>query len=862
MGCSSSKNAKAAEGITSPASLGTVTTENARGGGGGRGGRGAPKKSASQDSSGLNDTTYDDFGALVMSRIRPDQPERLYKLLARAQPQISSTHPQATSNDRRVLYQKILEHIEQEPAAAQWTNPTTGSTPLHMACRLVDVDTLNVQHKGNNPPSLLFPLLLRIIDTLMASYAGALRQVDVAQNIPLHYAIAPSTHFNPYGSNDADHVEKIENAAMEDKNDKENKLQQDTTSSSSPPQQQQQQQQEDASTTTESSTTGTPSSKSFLTKYNWKQRALLVQHLMAADQEAAIHYLSRNDLLFESGDATGGCTPLYRALQTIPDDFDTMAPTVDYIAVLHTAYPYNAGNGNASDGDKPLSLLYRRFTRQFDISEQFFAGDNSRPQVVQHRQRYKTAAGNTWKLIELLLKPTNLASPTSPWGIVHCAVQVETPPDLLRYIVETNAQDLTRVDPQGNLPLHYAAAIKPPTTSPTRRGGGEGNGIEGTQQHYPAFYNKYVMDELLYKFPEAAGMADAKGQFPLTLAVTSGKQWIGGGIKSLYDAYPDALQQLQLDAHPTLLRALSMGDDEEQANTTVTNSRTASTQGGADEDESMNADGGGGKDENDEPVDLDDDVNDDDDDDDDDGKEDSKDDQQIKANGKKLRGVVKDEQHDAIMLVQQPNVTVEEVTTSMWAHEEDAGVQMLGCVAISNMLRHQPPVEVLRIALTGTASVVNAMKAHPNELIVQEKACLALQGLASADGHREVSMVASGAVAAIVGAMQAHVGDAGVQEQACRAVAAIVKQGGADRATVVASVSGVTAILNALAAHAHVVGVQVAGLQALEAMTQFPNANLPELPRAQTEPLLMSAQETFPEECSTMVEELVGRMST
>jgi hypothetical protein len=34
------------------------------------------------------------------------------------------------------------------------------------------------------------------------------------------------------------------------------------------------------------------------------------------------------------------------------------------------------------------------------------------------------------------------------------------------------------------------------------------------------------------------------GYFPVTLAVKSGKQWIGGGIKKMYDAYPDALDQV------------------------------------------------------------------------------------------------------------------------------------------------------------------------------------------------------------------------------------------------------------------------------------------------------------------------------
>lgn len=700
--------------------------------------QGTPRE-AMKSTRGSSSRQWSNEQTLLSSKIRADQPERLYHLLAKA----------LDSENRIVLYETILEHLQQEPSASQWKNPNTGSTPLHLACRLVDAETISWSNTSTS--STTFDRLVRIVEKLLASHGDALGQMDASQNIPLHYAIAPTTHFNPYGGGKSNY--------------------------SKPSQEQ----------------------------HDWKKRAVILERILNADRVTAQSYLERNNVIYESGDATGGCTPLYRCLQSLSDDFSPAAPTVEYIALLHTTYPQNAGKGNASDGDKPLSLLYRRFTRQFDISEQFFAGDNSRPEVVEHRQRYKTAAGNTWKLIELLLKPTNLATPTSPWGIVHCAVQVETPPDLLRYIVETNAQDLTRVDPDGNLPLHYAAARPPPP--------------RGEASHFPAFYTKYVMDELLYKFPEAAGMADAKGRFPLTLAVTAGKQWIGGGIKSLYDAYPDALKQLQLDEHPTLIRALSMGAD-------------------ADED--------------DEEI-----------------KEDSKE-EHLQSNGddtstleEKLKGVVKDEPHDAIMLVQQPHATIEEVTTSMWAHEEDAGVQMLGCVAIAKMMQDQAPVDILRIALTATASVVNAMKAHPNELIVQEKACKALQGLATADGHREVSMVASGAVAAAVGAMQAHVGDAGVQEQACLAVAFIVQQGGPDRATVVASVSGVTAILNALAAHSQVEAVQVAGLEALSAMTKHSlGANLPELPQAQTEPLLMAAQESFPESCGALVNGLLDVMGS
>ena len=659
-----------------------------------------------------------DNDSVITATISPEKPERLYRLVVKAQKTVDV-------KERSEVLNEILEHTKTEPKAASYCNPNTKSTPLHMACRLLD--TCSSSDKSEQA------LLSSVIDSLIQLNKTALEQADAGGHVPLHYAIAPSTHFQ--GKKNANSNNNV---------------------------------------------------------FNWKFRASILRKILEADPDAATKYLSRHDIKFESGDATGGCTPLYRVLQTLQDDFEASGSTVEYAAIVQQAYSLNAGVGNKSDGDKPLALLYRRFTRQFDISEKFFSGDNSRPEVVQHRKLYKTAAGNTWKIIELLLRPPNN---DTAWGIVHRAVQVETPPDLLRYIVETNAQDLTRVDKDGNLPLHHAAKSKPPLPQQERH------------KQFPAFYTKYVVDELLYKFPEAASMKDGNGQYPLTLAIQSGKQWIGGGLKSLYDAFPDALQQIDLEKHHDLRKVLSiMGeetDDQEQ------------------QAEENAADG-----------------------------------------VPKNKGIIKDEHHDAIMLVQQPNVDVSEVVTSMWAHEEDAGVQMLGCVAIAKMSQETGDSEIMRIALSAVAAVVNAMKAHPNEMIVQEKACLALKNLAKADGHREVSMVASGAVAAIVGAMQAHVGDPGVQEEACRAISAVVNHGGADRATVVASVSGVTAILNAIAAHPKSKGVQIGGVEALEALTQYSDANMPDLPRSQTEPLLEIAKNTFPEECADICETILNRMST
>jgi ankyrin repeat protein len=692
MGCNASKTVEAST-ATSKAPIKSATSN--------------PKKHESPESPRGDQST-------ISNTIDPSKPERLYKMLVKAQ-KVQDVH------QRENLLQKVLQHCQEEPQAAIYQNPTTKSTPLHMAVRLLD---------SNNAKS---ETLFQVIRALIAINQQALQYPDAGGNVPLHYAVAPSTHFQ-------DHPER-----------------------------------------------------------DWKSRAVILRHIIDTDFGAAQEYLMKNSVIFESGDATGGCTPLYRVLQTLEDDFDPMGPTLDYTAVVQAAYPKNTGVGNASDGDKPLALLYRRFTRQFDISEKFFPGDNSLPEVVQHRKKYKAAAGNTWKIIELLLRPpTN----DTQWGIVHRAVRVETPPDLLRYIVETNAQDLTRVDKDGNLPLHHAAKSKSLPKA-----------LEEDQAHrqFPAFYTKYVVDELLYKFPEAASMPDANGNFPLTLAIQSGKQWIGGGIKSLYDAYPDAINQIDLQEHQSLKRALSMAEEERE-----------NEEDGEEDGDDMGS-----------PSSLD------------------------------AHGIIKDEHHDAIMLVQQPDVDISEVVTSMWAHEEDAGVQMLGCVAISKMAaKTTDSADIMQIALSAVAAVVNAMKAHPNEMIVQEKACLALRSLAKADGHREVSMVASGAVAAIVGAMQAHVGDPGVQEEACSAVAAIVNSGGADRATVVASVSGVTAIINSIAAHPTALGVQRGGCLALAALTNFPNANLPDLPRAQTEPLLEAAKVAFPDECAATADLVLSRMAS
>jgi hypothetical protein len=800
------------------------------------------------------------------------------------------------------------------PSAASYRNPTTQSSPLHLAVQLIDCHTmatsttqstsviLNKEKHQQQPKELKSSsssssALLQVITELIRAYPDAVFTPDIYGYIPLHYAIAPTTtstsvatttttpskapstqQLIPSNKKNKSTIGAIIGSSSPIKTQQERQILQDLEDL----QHQQQQQQ--------------------LLSSVWHLRTSIVKVLLQSDTStASYNYMTRNDVVYNNNTNSnstntattmnaGGCTPLYRVLQMIPDDSKIQnAPTLEYVHLLlkfiaqhqsHIATTTGTDDntatgmtmlstpttpmvciGNNYDGDKPLSLLYRRFTRQFDVSEQFFTGDNSRSEVVEHRQRYKIAASNTWKIIELCIKQQQQQQPIpivttaadldgthngptsqhnnnhknhnyvrTSYRIVHRAVQGETPPDLLRYIIETNADELTVADEAGNLPLHYAARYRPKEIAEANALPSDNSNNDTGKTRYdkkssfPAFYSKYVMDELLYKYPEAASVPDLYGHYPLYLAVQSGKQWIGGGIKSLYDAYPDAVQQIDISKYPSFQRALLM----DQNYIAFTNT-------------------------------LDNDIE-----------------YEHKEEKKQQIDIVRDEQHDAIMLVQDENVDISEVVTSMWAHEEDAGVQMLGCIAIRRLLNQSQQQQLgtnttdnkddriessLRIALSAVPAVVNAMKAHPNEVIVQEKACHTLRAMAVADGYREVSFVASGAVAAVVGAMQAHVSDPNVQEEACGAIGQILHYGGTDRATVVASVSGVTAILNAIAAHPTIVGVQREGCIALRELTNYSDtANLPELPRSQTEALLEQAKNAFPIDCTESVDILLSRL--
>lgn len=394
------------------------------------------------------------------------------------------------------------------------------------------------------------------------------------------------------------------------------------------------------------------------------------------------------------------------------------------------------------------------------------------------------------------------------------------PPDLLRYIVETNLEAVAVQDGRGNLPLHYAAGYDDVIT----------NTVSTNISKSPESYSKYVIDELLYAYPEGAGVKNGEGVLPIVLAIESGKKWIGGGIRSLHEAYPPGIEQANLGNEHPLMNAMSFqSQDDESLDPSLIAELLDDGQDDRGEEGTIasGVDGGGGR----------------------------------RRKRKQRRKINKDESHDAIMFVQRPDAPVRDVVTTMWANEEDGGVQMLGCSALAVAARAAGPTEegIASVALQGVITVVNAMKNHPNEPVVQEKACSALSAMAPADGVREVSFAASGAISTIVSAMQAHVNDANIQKEACQALRGIAAKGGAERATVVASVSGFTALINSLAAHPQDKCVQREACGALDVFTSFHDAYLPEL-HEQTEALLRSAATNFPEDCSESANAILSRL--
>lgn len=494
--------------------------------------------------------------------------------------------------------------------------------------------------------------------------------------------------------------------------------------------------------------------------------------------------LSRSNSLMSNED--GNKSLLYQIVESLPDDFDTPSgPTVEAVKQA-LSEGTNSGSFSETMDDDVLTLLYRRFVRQFEQSEKSFNGDNSHAEIIKYRQGFKYAARNTFNIIEMMTRQSlEKGDDESGGNLLHNTVKnMSCPPDLLRFIIETNMEMVAQSDSNGNLPLHYAALVATKSSESL---------------------SKFFVTELLYAFPAGAGMTNAAGDLPINLAIESRKDWIGTGMLSLYEAHPHGLEQ---NGNESFLYAM-----REQYEDHVTPAELDSQvdQEGCN---SMGVDGGGGR----------------------------------YRKRKQRKMISKDEYHQSMQAVQNPDATVRDIAFTMWANEEDEAVQILGCSALELAVTATglSTEEIASIALVGVTAVVNAMRNHPNEPTVQGKACSALVALSPAEGLREVSFAASGAIASIVTAMKTHVDDATIQEEACKALQSVIVAGGSESATAVACVGGFTSLVYALAAHPHDAFVQIEACLALELLTSFYDKYER---HEQTEQLLQAAAANYPDDC-------------
>jgi ankyrin repeat protein len=181
------------------------------------------------------------------------------------------------------------------------------------------------------------------------------------------------------------------------------------------------------------------------------------------------------------------------------------------------------------------------------------AGDNSRALAVRtplflawaavlaDRRTREEKRGKKWDKANLLLQTayqhySNLSPIVSrPFQSLHAAISLDLylPESVILMITQAHPEQLEHADPNtGKLPLALAAGMP----------------------HYSASRSKTLIELLLQGYPRAALNRDQQRQFPLSLALASGKRW-DAGVELLLQAAPDTL--LWRDGRTDLELALS-----------------------------------------------------------------------------------------------------------------------------------------------------------------------------------------------------------------------------------------------------------------------------------------------------------------
>lgn len=396
---------------------------------------------------------------------------------------------------------QLLE-LREESSLESFDRPkqtTATTTALHVSCKRVFSSTMNAYHNNNSHSS---SIIVNAIQALIRKYPQDVFQQDPNRNIPIHYLLTTPIDIttSAFSTSDNKTRTKTKEVILEIMTQIVDLILSKVTTTTSSLQQQ-------------------------------------------ANKEIIQEYFSRNDIL------PWKCSCLYRILQIHFQEGeekmdgncnDQQVYKIMYNLLKNQLFPFMPSSSshhydyhNAETKDTPLNLLYRRSIRHMYEQDKFFQGDNSRREIVQHRQKYKIAHEQTWKLIKLILLHMSGTSEattedndsiSSSSILLHAAVQMECPPQLVldllhRADAAANKKNSTSTTKNyhvlhnimGELPIHKAAASIPNYTS--------------------LYYPKFLMDTLISHFPSTT-------RIPTNIVTSNGGETDHEEVEEQDEKYP------------------------------------------------------------------------------------------------------------------------------------------------------------------------------------------------------------------------------------------------------------------------------------------------------------------------------------
>ena len=140
----------------------------------------------------------------------------------------------------------------------------------------------------------------------------------------------------------------------------------------------------------------------------------------------------------------------------------------------------------------------------------------------------------------LVLSQATLVSNSS---LLHAALGTSCPKSFIGLVLDLHFCQVDESDRTGRVPLAIAAATV------------FRDNIE----------DRCIIDKILARNPGAASIRDNRGNYPLHFAINSGKTW-DYGVKSIFDAFPDAINKESALGLPAFIgAAAARRDDRDQA---------------------------------------------------------------------------------------------------------------------------------------------------------------------------------------------------------------------------------------------------------------------------------------------------------